>query len=247
MDNSGVQLRLCTPLDLHSSQTRHARYGDVRWLCTPLDLHSSQTSGSVAVTAMTLCTPLDLHSSQTCVFVMAMVAPLCTPLDLHSSQTQNCRLSSQNRALYPSGFTQLSNSFRIKFYLRSFVPLWIYTALKLVRRLLHERRQLCTPLDLHSSQTHTMDGDWQRWLCTPLDLHSSQTSKSEKPAQPAGVHPEGSPVHFYYSTSGGKGNPSGPYGGPCGGAGGACAAASCARSSHRSSSSSTRRSPGSRG
>ena len=56
-------------------------------------------------------------------------------------------------ALYPSGFTQLSNAFRFD----------------------NAARTLCTPLDLHSSQTRYPMGDLVLKLCTPLDLHSSQT------------------------------------------------------------------------
>ena len=175
----------------------------------------------------------------------------------------------EDAALYPSGFTQLSNALTVmSITCCGFVPLWIYTALKQLReRGDHNARfvplWIYTALKRVLHPHRTRKGFVPLWIYTALKLPVLQLPrlralypsgftqlsnlKSENPAQPAGVHPEGSPVHFYYSTSGGKGNPSGPYGGPCGGAGGACAAASCARSSHRSSSSSTRRSPGSRG
>ena len=99
-------------------------------LCTPLDLHSSQTIISISCRGLMLCTPLDLHSSQTRLVDRLLTRPLCTPLDLHSSQTHSLEVRRSDgfvplwiytalklvvgdavvvEALYPSGFTQLSN------------------------------------------------------------------------------------------------------------------------------------------
>ena len=146
---------LCTPLDLHSSQTQRQMTPTKEELCTPLDLHSSQTELLWRDQRQMLCTPLDLHSSQTCVPFAAKIFTLCTPLDLHSSQT------------YSTSPTRTPG----------FVPLWIYTALKQGRRLGWAAGGLCTPLDLHSSQTSSPSTAADSLLCTSLDLHSSQTAR----------------------------------------------------------------------
>ena len=115
--NSGTRPRpLCTPLDLHSSQTGFHAFCRCRKLCTPLDLHSSQTDAQDRLARRELCTPLDLHSSQTGHLFRPHAAALCTPLDLHSSQTR------AGSGAPGAGF----------------VPLWIYTALKLVAQRVYD-------------------------------------------------------------------------------------------------------------
>ncbi len=233
------------------------------WIYTALKLLPAHPFTPCAFVPLWIYTALKLHIG------CRRCAGALYPSGFTQLSNDNFKVPDGLYALYPSGFTQLSNSRHVRkgaagsfvplwIYTalkragcgsaatRSFVPLWIYTALKLVYR---EGVFLASfvPLWIYTA----LKPQAARWLPSlalyPSGFTQLSNLKSEKPAQPAGVHPEGSPVHFYYSTSGGKGNPSGPYGGPCGGAGGACAAASCARSSHRSSSSSTRRSPGSRG
>ena len=86
-------------------------------------------------------------------------------------------------ALYPSGFTQLSNAFRFD----------------------NAARTLCTPLDLHSSQTGRRSCPASRRLCTPLDLHSSQTSQLPPPWRdcfvPLWIYTALKPVVFLEATA----------------------------------------------
>ena len=211
--------QLCTPLDLHSSQTASSEARRISgfvplWIYTALKPHREALLRHVG-----LCTPLDLHSSQTIDDKAQADDPALYPSGF--TQLSNLTQLPQRRfpALYPSGFTQLSNlppfvdqraealypsgftqlSNLHEFGCRCaecFVPLWIYTALKqkllehrlglgfvplwiytaLKRRERHER--VCFAL-YPSGFTQLSNFDYVRYardrLCTPLDLHSSQT------------------------------------------------------------------------
>ncbi len=172
--------RLCTPLDLHSSQTTH--HGGQGWepLCTPLDLHSSQTGQRYERFRELLCTPLDLHSSQTATAREKSRSLLCTPLDLHSSQTASISNLNWFRLCTPLDLHSSQTAACSRSGTCCFVPLWIYTALKPGLSLAGGQAMLCTPLDLHSSQTSSIRGIAPLELCTPLDLHSSQTRRRKR-------------------------------------------------------------------
>ena len=171
--------------------------GTTGMLCTPLDLHSSQTYSS-SNRSSTGFVPLWIYTALKRRAHGHVDHLRFVPLWIYTALKRGVHRRDERRALYPSGFTQLSNfqdaQERIIHALypsgftqlsnliwlswtraTGFVPLWIYTALKLAQLGCFLQILLCTPLDLHSSQTPEECATSIRQLCTPLDLHSSQT------------------------------------------------------------------------